>query len=69
MAQAFYAQDEAGTRSRVWQSLAGENDHAPRNVQQKHFVYHLDDGTPLRRVDTDTFQVIGTGAYVHVVHE
>lgn len=71
MAQAFYAQDEAGNRNRVWQSQRGEPlpGKNPLHVQGGGFVYQLDDGTPLRRVDSDTFQIIGTGAYIHVVRE
>ncbi len=65
MTQVFYAQDEAGNRCRVMQSL--EELQPPANGTT--LVYRLDDGTPVRRVDNDTFQVMGSGAYVTIVRE
>lgn len=70
---AFFAQDESGRRCRIQVTrgpdaasaapLSGSSDadHAP--------VYMLEDGSRVRRVDNDTFQVIATGAYVTRVSE
>jgi hypothetical protein len=67
MTQTLYAQDEAGNRHRVIQRLEagkqGEDHGAAR------FVYTLSDGTPVRRVDNDTFQIISTGAYITAVQD
>lgn len=68
----FMAQDESGRRCRITATVpdadahagredAGSRDHAP--------VYVLEDGSRVRRVDNDTFQVIATGAYVTRVAE
>jgi len=70
MTQTLYAQDEAGNRHKVIQHVesahagdAGEDHGAAR------LVYTLDDGTPVRRVDNDTFQVVSTGAYISTVRD
>jgi len=64
----FTAQDASGRRCRIRVDRAAEGDashgdhpHAP--------VYVLEDGSRVRRVDNDTFQIIGTGAYVTRVAE
>jgi hypothetical protein len=68
MSQVFYTQDEAGNRSRVFQNLE-QPQAADGAANAARFVYRLEDGTPVRRVDNDTFQVVGSGAYVTVVRE
>jgi hypothetical protein len=65
MTQVFYTQDEAGNRRRVFQELERKPSPGGANA----LVYRLEDGTPVRRVDSDTFQVLGTGAYVTLVRE
>ncbi|WP_454828943.1 hypothetical protein [Pseudoxanthomonas wuyuanensis] len=67
----FFAQDQAGTRCKVnVMRSAGDNDHrAPAAQQQRAPVYQLEDGSALQRVDSDTFRVIGTGAYITVVRD
>ncbi|MEL1265768.1 hypothetical protein [Pseudoxanthomonas putridarboris] len=68
----FIAQDESGRRCRIQVTrdaadaasragAASSPDHAP--------VYVLEDGSRVRRIDNDTFQVIATGAYVTRVAE
>lgn len=65
MTQVFYAQDESGNRRRVMQNLEELQPPASGTT----LIYRLDDGTPVRRVDNDTFQVVGTGAYITVVRD
>lgn len=69
MTQVFYTQDEAGNRSRVFQNLEQPRQSNDGAAHAATFVYRLEDGTPVRRVDNDTFQVVGSGAYVTVVRE
>ena len=67
MTQTLYAQDEAGNRHKVIQRLESARegeDHGAARV-----VYTLDDGSPVRRVDNDTFQVVSTGAYISTIRE
>lgn len=64
----FLAQDEEGNRYRILfrrdEHVADEgNDETKRTP--RHFV--LEDGSQVRRVDNETFRVLGTGAYVRVV--
>lgn len=58
----FIAQDVAGSRCTI---------KVTRNEETRGAgaVYQLDDGTPVQRVDNDTFKVIGTGAYISLVRE
>jgi len=65
MSQTLYARDEAGNRHRVIQRLEA----APEGDQEgaAHLVYTLEDGSPVRRVDSDTFQIVSTGAYISAV--
>ncbi|MFT3761623.1 MAG: hypothetical protein QM761_03225 [Pseudoxanthomonas sp.] len=63
MSQVFYAQDEAGNQCRILQALESSDAQAGAAT----VVYRLEDGTPVRRVDSDTFQIVGTGAYVTIV--
>lgn len=68
MTQTLYAQDEAGNRHKVIQRLEApepgkdDPDHGAARI-----VYTLADGTPVRRVDNDTFQIGSTGAYISLV--
>lgn len=68
MTQFLYAADEAGNRHKVTQRLEPVSESGGDQGESR-LVYALDDGTPVRRVDSDTFQVIGTGAYISVVND
>lgn len=59
----FFVQDAAGTRCRV-DVLRAVPATADGKPQEHGPVYQLEDGTMLRRLDTDTFQVPGTGAVI-----
>lgn len=66
----FFAQDQAGTRCKVnVLRSAGDNDRRASAPPQRAPVYQLEDGSALQRVDSDTFRVIGTGAYISVVRD
>lgn len=65
----FFAQDQAGGLQRVHvvrhSAMQGNNDaNAKRGA-----AYALDDGSPLRRIDNDTFQILDTGALVTLVRD
>lgn len=65
----FFAQDQAGSLQRVHvirhaATQGGEGGHGKRAA-----AYALDDGRPLRRIDSDTFQVLDTGALVTLVRD
>ncbi|MEJ1098199.1 MULTISPECIES: hypothetical protein [unclassified Pseudoxanthomonas] len=67
----FFAQDEAGNRCKInvfrgpiegaKQKGSHDRDIAP--------IYALEDGSRVRRVDMETFQVVPTGAYVTLVRD
>ncbi|KAF1723036.1 hypothetical protein [Pseudoxanthomonas wuyuanensis] len=67
----FFAQDQAGTRCKVnVLRRAGDNERrTSAAAAQPAPVYQLEDGSALQRVDSDTFRVIGTGAYITVVRD
>lgn len=71
MTQTLYAEDQSGNRHKVIQRLEAPDDagHEARDHGAARFVYTLDDGSPVRRVDSDTFQIVGTGAYISTVRE
>ncbi len=70
MTQTLYAQDEAGNRHKVIQRVqAPEGDQEAPDHGASRLVYTLSDGTPVRRVDNDTFQIVSTGAYITAVQE
>lgn len=60
----FLAQDEEGNRYRI---LFRRDEHPESNGTEATRHYLLEDGSPVRRVDNETFRVQGTGAYVKVV--
>ena len=63
----FMTQDSTGERQRVRILDAdGSGPDAPGHSPQR---YALEDGTAVLRVDNETFQVVGTGAYVTLVRE
>jgi hypothetical protein len=60
----FTAQDAAGRQCRIQvvrDDTAMQASHAATDRQS---AYVLEDGSYVRRIDNDTFQVISTGAYV-----
>jgi hypothetical protein len=57
----FTAQDSTGERRRVRIVTTGHDGAASGHPRDG---YVLDDGSPVRRVDNDTFQIVGSGAYV-----
>ncbi|WP_313928858.1 hypothetical protein [Pseudoxanthomonas sp.] len=59
----FTAQDASGRRCRIQVNRIDDAD-APRTGAVQAPAYVLEDGSHVRRVDNDTFQIIGTGAYV-----
>ncbi len=72
----FFAQDLAGNLQKVHVTRrpALANDSL-RDVQETAAgskpgaFYLLDDGSPVKRIDSDTFLVIGTGAYITMMRE
>ncbi|WDS35548.1 hypothetical protein [Pseudoxanthomonas sp.] len=62
----FTAQDSTGERRRVRILPTGHDSAASGHPRDG---YALDDGSPVRRVDNDTFQVVGSGAYITRVPE
>ncbi|KRA40111.1 hypothetical protein [Pseudoxanthomonas sp. Root630] len=60
----FTAQDASGRRCRI--QVVREEAHAATSQAQPvpSSAYVLEDGSRVRRIDNDTFLVIGTGAYV-----
>lgn len=70
MTQILYAEDQSGNRHKVIQRLQAQ--HGPDDTPDHgaaRIVYTLTDGTPVRRVDNDTFQIVGSGAYISTVRE
>jgi len=60
----FIAQDASGRRCRIQVLRNDEGAQASRTATDAHPLYVLEDGSRVRRIDNDTFQVVGTGAYV-----
>lgn len=60
----FTAQDASGRRCRIQLIRNVEAAQASRAATDTRPIYVLEDGSHVRRIDNDTFQVIGTGAYV-----
>lgn len=70
----FFAQDQAGSLQRVHvvrhSGTQGGTTHGSGDASAKRgAAYALDDGRPLRRIDTDTFQILDTGALVTLVRD
>lgn len=62
----FVAQDSTGERRRV---RILPSDHDAGAAGHPAHLYALDDGSPVRRVDNDTFQIVSSGAYVTLVRD
>ena len=66
----FFAQDQAGSLQRVHVVRPPSGEHESKGDSSKHrAVYALDDGRPLRRIDSDTFQILDTGALVTLIRD
>lgn len=65
----FLAQDQAGNLQKVHVVRDCGTDRIESITQRRHASYALDDGSQVKRIDSDTFQVIDTGAYVTMMRE
>ena len=71
----FLAQDQAGNTQTVHvtrhaqNGQASEGDDTGGSASTPRATYALSDGSPVKRIDSDTFQVLGTGAFVTVIRE
>lgn len=65
----FFAQDQAGSRQRVHVVRHSGEQESKSDARKHSVVYALDDGRPLRRIDSDTFQILDTGALVTLVRD
>lgn len=65
----FFARDEAGNTQqiRIIRDASGAEDSGN---DTRHVVsYVLEDGSPLRRIDNETFQVVDTGAFITLMRQ
>lgn len=63
--ESFLAQDLSGNLQKVHRMRPPTDDAAaPHNA-----AYALDDGSLVKRIDSETFLVVDTGAYVTLVRE
>lgn len=62
----FIARDASGRQCRIEVHREDAADTAPtgQGRPRPHLRYVMEDGSAVRRIDNDTFQVIATGAYV-----
>lgn len=65
----FFAQDLSGNLQKVHVMRHAAAQHDSRGAAARSASYSLEDGSALKRIDSDTFQVIGSGALVTVVRE
>ncbi len=61
----FFAQDPAGNTHRVRVVQHARQAEASRSAK----AYALDDGSRVKRIDSDTFLVVGTGAYITLARD
>lgn len=59
----FLAQDATGRQCRI-QRVRDDASQGSQAAMDRQATYVLEDGSQVRRIDNDTFQVISTGAYV-----
>ncbi|NDK38511.1 hypothetical protein DT603_06600 [Pseudoxanthomonas gei] len=63
----FFAQDQAGNMQQI-RIIRDVSAHDGDSEETRHAVsFVLEDGSPLRRIDNETFQVIDTGAFITLV--
>ena len=62
----FLAQDHEGNCYRI---LFQREPHEGKTSASKSFagIFSLEDGSAVRRLDNETFQIVGTGALVNLV--
>ena len=67
----FFAQDHAGNTHKVHVNhhLSADAGTGAAKHRDAAPQYALDDGTQVTRVDNDTFQVAGTGAFITLVRD
>ena len=67
----FFAQDEAGNRCKINVFRGPIEGVKQKGLQDRDIapIYALEDGSRVRRVDMETFQVVPTGAYVTLVRD
>ena len=65
----FFAQDLSGNMQKVHVTRHASRGGAMPNPSSPPSTYSLSDGSPVKRIDSETFLVMDTGAYVTVVRE
>ena len=66
----FFAQDLAGNRQKVLVNRhTPTHDDSHAGAATNNVSYRLDDGSQVKRIDNETFQILDTGAYVTLVRE
>ncbi len=66
----FFAQDLVGNVQQIRiRREAAEPQVGSREGARHKVSYFLEDGSVLRRIDNETFQVIDTGAFITLVRE
>ncbi|HEY5971834.1 MAG TPA: hypothetical protein VIT22_07645 [Pseudoxanthomonas sp.] len=68
----FFAQDLAGNTHKVHVNQRHGIDRDAvdgRDMAQAPSRYALDDGSQVKRIDSDTFQIAGTGAFITIVRD
>lgn len=65
----FFAQDLAGNMQKVHVARHALQGNAAADTSTPRATYSLTDGSPVKRIDSETFLVMDTGAYVTVVRE
>ncbi|MDR6842758.1 hypothetical protein [Pseudoxanthomonas sacheonensis] len=65
----FFAQDQAGGLQRVHVVRHSGEHEGGGDASKRAAAYALDDGRPLRRIDSDTFQILDSGALVTLVRD
>lgn len=65
----FFAQDQAGSLQRVHVVRHSDQQESAVGDAGRPAHYALEDGSALRRIDNDTFQIIDTGALVTLVRD
>ena len=62
----FFAQDQAGNAQKVHVLHRAAK---TANGEAHGAAYALDDGSVVERIDSDTFRIVGTGAFITLLRE